>query len=134
MQIEWSETYATGIDEIDGHHKKLVELLNTSYSLILNDNNQKELLQLLDELIDYAKYHFDAEEQLMQKYAYKQMDAHMIEHFSFINRVMSYQNEIVYGKKYLSVDVFDFIKHWLLDHILKIDVEMSKILRVMQRL
>jgi hemerythrin-like metal-binding protein len=126
MFIEWNDTYATRIDEIDGHHKKLIELLNRSYVLIMQEAEQTELSQLLDELIDYAGYHFAAEEHIMRQHHYSDLDRHVIAHFSFINSVLSFRKEMNQGRNYLSIEIFDFIKNWLLDHILKVDSEMSK--------
>ena len=134
MHIEWDDEYSIGIEELDAHHKALIELLNTSYSLIMQENIQVELSQLFDELIEYAKYHFITEEKLMQKYGYPEIDTHMVEHFNFCNKVLTYQKESKNGKKYVSIDVFDFIKHWLMDHELKIDFKMGTFIRVMQRI
>ena len=134
MHIEWSDMYSIGIEELDAHHKKLIELLNKSYALILKENIQCELSQLLDELIEYAKYHFASEEKLMQRYNYPSIDSHMIEHFNFSNKVLTYQKESKDGKKYVTIDIFDFINHWLMDHELNIDFDMGKFIRVMQRI
>src|ERR1039457_670331 len=132
MHIEWNDMFSIGIEELDAHHKKLIELLNKSYSLIVQENIQSELTQLLDELIDYAKYHFTTEEKLMQRYYYPEIDAHMVEHFSFSNKLLTYQKETKAGKKYVSIDIFDFIKHWLMEHEVKIDFEMGKFILIMQ--
>ena len=126
MFIEWNDEYSTRIDEIDSHHRKLIELLNRSYVLIMQEAERNELSQLLDDLIDYAKYHFAAEENIMRQHHYSDLDRHVIEHFSFINSVLSFRNEMNQGRSYLSIEIFDFIKNWLLDHILKVDSEMSK--------
>jgi hemerythrin len=128
MLVTWKDKYSTGIDEIDGHHKKLFQLLNESQALLLQDDKQEELSQLLDELIDYTSYHFSIEEDLMVKGHYQGIDRHLIEHFGFRNKVLSFKKEIAEGKGYLSVDIFDFIRNWLVDHILEIDAEMSKAL------
>lgn len=132
MIVQWDDKYRIGIDEIDGHHMKLFQLLNRSYFLLLQEDNGEELMRLLDELIDYTRYHFAAEEDLMQGYCYRNIDQHMIEHFNFVNRVLSFKREIQEGRKHLSVEVFDFIKNWLFDHILKTDSEMGKSIRFKQ--
>jgi hemerythrin-like metal-binding protein len=129
MLVEWTELYSTGIDEIDGHHKKLLELLNKSYFMILEESSQDELMELLEELIDYAKYHFATEEELMRSHDYDKIDGHLREHFRFTNKVLSFEIEARVGKKYLLVDVFDFVRNWLLNHILTVDLEMAKAIR-----
>ena len=62
MLIEWKDAYVTGIDEFDDHHRKLFEMLNKSYFMIVEESSEAELKELLAELLDYIKYHFDAEE------------------------------------------------------------------------
>ena len=77
MFIEWNDEYSTRIDEIDSHHRKLIELLNRSYLLIMQEAERNELSQLLDDLIDYAKYHFAAEENIMRQHHYSDLDRHV---------------------------------------------------------
>ena len=134
MYIEWDDRNLVGIEEVDAHHKKLIEMINKSYSLILKENIQIELSQLLDELIEYAKYHFASEENIMRKYRYHNIDLHIIEHFNFCNKVLTYQKDSKDGKEYVSIDIFDFIMHWLIDHELKMDSEMGRFICAMQRI
>ena len=126
MIVEWKEEYSIGLEEMDNHHKKLIDLLNRSYLLVLQDDKQTELSKLLFELLSYAKYHFSAEEELMREYQYENMDQHEIQHLSFINKVVTYKKDLGTGMNYLSVEIFDFIRNWLLNHILEVDAEMGK--------
>jgi len=133
MIVEWKDEYSVGLEEIDSHHKRLIELLNKSYLMVLQDDKHPELSKLLFELLAYAKYHFAAEEELMREYQYEKMEQHELAHLSFINKVVTYKKDLGTGMKYLSVEIFDFIRSWLLDHILKIDAEMGKSIRSKQR-
>jgi hemerythrin len=126
MFVEWDNSFSINIDELDRHHKKLIDLLNKSYLLIMQEAGQEELSHLLDELIEYAQYHFAAEEDLMRLHHYQNLDQHLVWHFGFINKVLSFRKEMNEGKGYLAIDIFDFIRNWLLDHILRIDSEMGK--------
>jgi hemerythrin-like metal-binding protein len=126
MHVEWNDAFSIGISEIDDQHKKFFELLDKSYSLIFQGNSQSALSQLLDELIAYSKYHFAEEEELMRKHNYVNLDQHILKHSNFTNKILSYKIEIIREHKYMSVDIFDFIRNWLLDHILETDIEMGK--------
>jgi hemerythrin len=126
MFIEWNDSFSIDINVIDQHHRKLIDLLNKSYILIMQEAGQDELSHLLDELIEYAQYHFAAEEEMMRQHQYLYLDQHVIWHFSFINRVLSFRKEMDDSKGGLSIEIFDFIRNWLLDHILKIDAEMGR--------
>lgn len=132
MIVEWRDEYSIGLEEMDNHHKRLIELLNKSYLLVMQDDQQPELSKLLFELLAYAKYHFSAEEELMREYQCINMDQHELAHLTFINKVVTYKKDLGTGMKYLSVEIFDFIRNWLLDHILKVDAEMGKYIRSRQ--
>ena len=58
----WNESFDTGLPEIDEQHRRLVQLLNTLASHIAFGSGVQEVSVLLDELADYAVYHFQTEE------------------------------------------------------------------------
>ena len=117
------------IDLIDDHHKTLLELLDRSYWLKLQENNKDELTQLLYELIDYSNYHFSAEERLMIKYNYSNIDHHILEHLSFTDTMMTYEKMMVEDNDNIPDDVFYFVNKWLLEHILNTDIKMGRFIQ-----
>ena len=88
MFIEWNYSYSVGIDEVDEHHKKLLELIDKSYRIRLLSENKEDLSHLLYELINYAHYHFSAEERLMLNYDYPDIARHISEHNAFTNAMI----------------------------------------------
>ncbi len=66
--IEWNEQFVLGVPEFDEHHQHLVMLLNKTYDDFINGASKETLSLILDELIDYATYHFAAEEHWMKVY------------------------------------------------------------------
>jgi len=129
MFIEWNDTYSVGIDEIDDHHKTLLELLDRSYCLKLEGNNKYELSELIYELIDFSHYHFSAEERLMIKYDYPNIDQHILEHLNYTYTVMTFEKLMVENNDNSPDDVFEFVKNWLFDHILNTDSEMGQFIQ-----
>ena len=95
MIVEWNDTYSIGINEIDEQHRHFFDLLNKSHLLISNACNQSELSKLLDDLIDYSKYHFDIENELMTKHNYINTSQHNLEHFIFTQKVLSYKKDLL---------------------------------------
>jgi hemerythrin-like metal-binding protein len=132
MSIEWKDTYSVGVNDIDEQHKRFFILLDKLSAIILHDGSQPELLQLLDDLIDYSKYHFDTEDELMIKHNYVNIGQHKLEHLYFSNKVLSYKSDMLKNNKYLSIEVFNFIRNWLVDHIIRTDMEMGKSIRLME--
>jgi len=129
MFIEWNDTYSVGIDEIDDHHKTLLELLDRSYCLKLEGNNKYELSELIYELIDFSHYHFSVEERLMIKYDYPNIDHHILEHLNYTYTVMTFEKLMVEDNDNSPDDVFEFVKNWLFDHILNTDSEMGQFIQ-----
>ena len=66
----WNDSYKTGVELIDRQHKKLVDILNQLDESLAERSGHQVLLNLLNELVEYTKYHFKAEEELMRSLEY----------------------------------------------------------------
>ena len=70
MAFKWKERYKLGIEEIDRQHKNLFDIGARVYDLaVLKDSydHYDEIMSVLNELLDYTKYHFTYEEDLIKK-------------------------------------------------------------------
>ena len=63
----WSESYVTGLVEVDGQHKRLVEIINKFGQAIAQAENisDPEVDAAFQQLLAYAAEHFAQEEALM---------------------------------------------------------------------
>jgi hemerythrin len=125
--IEWSEAYSLGIDEIDNHHQHLIKLLNETYQVFIGRVEKVEIEKVLEELVNYATYHFAAEEVLMAQYSYPQIESHKKQHEDFIRQITADQRDFVCGRKALSLELIVFMKDWIFEHILKSDLDYADI-------
>lgn len=119
--FEWSEMYLLGMQQIDEHHQHLVTLLNRTYDLFINNEPKEILIQVIEDLIDYATYHFSAEELLMKENKYPRLEEHIIQHDQFSKRVLEFQTGYLRGDNSLTLAVLSFLKTWLSNHILVSD-------------
>jgi len=119
--IEWDKTYELGIQIIDGHHRKLIELLNKSYDLLLLSADKAEIKTILQELADYTDYHFEAEERLMNEVGYKGLMPHVDKHNSFKNQLAVLIQDYLSRSPNVNTDIILFLSDWLKKHILKDD-------------
>jgi hemerythrin len=128
--VEWDIRYETGIKDFDSHHQHLLNLLNRAYeTVVINQiQNKNEIEYLLHELIDYAGYHFNAEEELLKKHCYPWLDSHIHEHDEFAKQIMNYVNEFIAGEAEFTVDIILFLEEWLLNHISKVDKKYARFL------
>jgi hemerythrin len=63
--IDWDKSFELGVTQFDEHHKCLLDLLNETYDNFTGGANREALGVVLDKLVDYATYHFAAEEHWM---------------------------------------------------------------------
>ena len=127
--IEWNDSYFLGIGQIDGHHKHLFTLLNNTYDVFVSQGLKVEIGKVIEELVDYAIYHFAAEEELMTRHGYAQTAEHVKEHENFINQVKAHQKDFNDGRNSLSLELIVFLKDWLQEHILDSDRQWADFVR-----
>lgn len=116
--IDWNNSYSVNVKEIDDQHKKLIDLINKLYDEMKNGHGKEALSGVLKELVDYTKYHFQAEEKLLSKYNFPNFAAHKKEHEELTKKVEEINEKIASGKMVISSSVLTFLKDWLNNHIL----------------
>lgn len=127
---EMKEEFKTGIELIDNEHKMLFDIADRIYMLINNEfiiDKYDKIVNLIEELKDYAAFHFKDEEAYMESINYKKMFTQKIDHENFIEKL----NEIDLNKldenqdKYI-LDLLEFVNQWLVTHILEKDKLISQ--------
>lgn len=121
MSFQWKERYALGIGEIDRQHKKLFEIgarlfdiASTSSSVDYYD----QIIELVDELLDYTEYHFNYEEDLMKKYNYNGFEQQIHEHSYYIQKMKNTSSKkIEIDQKKSTLELIDFLAEWISSHI-----------------
>lgn len=124
FSIKWDDSLSVGVAPFDDHHKHLVELLNKTYNACKCNDKENELAAIVNELIDYTRYHLTAEEEFMEKNSYPEFRLHKIEHDSFSEKLDVIQREIHEAQKNPSIALIDLailLGNWLSNHILKVD-------------
>ncbi|TAH74874.1 MAG: bacteriohemerythrin [Anaerolineaceae bacterium] len=122
---EMKPEYYTGIDFVDEEHKKLFEIANTVYDLLIDEfipDKYDYIMEVVDELKNYAKYHFDHEEKYMKETSYRRFLSHKVAHDDFIEKIGKYDAEIIdENQKESLMELLEFLTNWLVEHILKQD-------------
>ncbi|MBJ6725485.1 bacteriohemerythrin [Geomesophilobacter sediminis] len=121
--IAWDDGFLLGVPEFDEHHRHLVGLLNRTYDCFIERQSPDKAETIVNELIDYATYHFNCEERWMVKIGYPGRLDHAKEHQRYIRRIAEIQQDVLSGKKSVTLEMLVFLKNWLTDHILKTDVD-----------
>lgn len=128
--IVWNASLVTGVDVIDEQHKILINMINSANQRLSEQNDREVLEQIVLDLMSYALYHFDTEEELMieNKYTQTEQEKHFNEHRIFSTTVSGLQQDIRHGKLITREDLLTFLNNWLINHILYTDQELGKFL------
>ena len=121
--IQWDAGLSVGISTFDGHHQKLIALINKLYVHMESGEGSDVLSNTLGELIDYTDYHFSAEQKAFHEYNYPQVEAHTLRHESLLKQARELHSAHKNGQAILSDEVLDFLQDWVTNHILKEDRE-----------
>jgi hemerythrin-like metal-binding protein len=117
--IKWMPELSVGVTELDEQHKKLITLLNKLYSSIKAGSSSKILENILEELTNYTKYHFENEEKYFTRFNYKDTKEHIKEHKKFINKIKSLLEKK--DSSLVSLELLKFLTNWVSNHIVKED-------------
>jgi hemerythrin len=123
--ITWSDEFSVHVKEIDAQHRHLFKLVNDLHDAMLKGQGKTVLATILDELVDYTRVHFTTEEELMQHCNYVGLAGHRIEHDQFTKKVLDLKTRCGKGEIGLTIQVMDFLKDWLKNHITGTDKKYS---------
>ncbi|MBN2663837.1 MAG: hemerythrin family protein [Bacteroidales bacterium] len=116
--IEWQENFSVNDEKIDFQHQKLINLINKFYDAFSNASAVNILSDILNEMLDYAKYHFTEEEKIFKSKNITLSDKHKEEHNFFISKTEKFIDKFQENDVTLSIEVMNFLRLWLYDHIL----------------
>jgi hemerythrin-like metal-binding protein len=127
--MNWNDRLSTGVADIDADHKRLLGMANELFDAIMSGSGKEALGSLFDRLSEYAETHFKREEALFEGSNYPDVARHKQEHRQFtlwVNDARSrFHNGAIAGP---SLEVMDYLKDWLFDHIAGRDKQCSRYL------
>lgn len=129
-KLEWTNDLKTGVAEIDDQHMILVHTLNEASEKLAIEASAESLEQITQDLLSYALYHFETEEELMQQYAYQEVskeDAqrHLDQHRGFSSKVVSVRDGLKAGDLIAPEALLGFLNEWLVNHIQNTDKRLA---------
>ena len=119
VEVKWQESLSVGYATIDGHHKKLVRIVEELRGMLDLPEIQYRLKigKMLKQLSDYTVYHFGEEERVMKKYEYPLASEHAAIHASFVEKLKSALPLIAKGDRTVAIEMYGFLSDWLIEHI-----------------
>ncbi len=115
--MRWDSSLQLGIGQIDDQHKQLVAMINDLHRAMKQRQTISIMGGILERLVNYTVYHFGNEEKLFQKHGYPEYDQHKKIHENLVGKVVEFKAKIDRGDSTISMELMDFLKDWLVNHI-----------------
>ena len=121
----FTNKYVIGVEHIDAEHRRLFEIVKEANEVLHNDfihDKYDQIINILENLVEYTKVHFADEEAYMESINYDGLEAQKKAHAMFIEKVENINLEEVDENQdeYLG-GLLNFLLDWLVNHILKMD-------------
>jgi hemerythrin-like metal-binding protein len=128
--IPWNKNFEIGIHKIDEQHQFLLSIINQMSNRYIDreEISKPELYKTLLMLSKFAKSHFKYEESLFHNTDYKEEEEHIQKHNDFIDKVNEWL-VLLEKDEINSYEVFEYLKSWLISHILVDDIAYSKVIK-----
>lgn len=122
----WKPEYSVHEEKLDSHHQQLFSVLNSVYENVMNNSELDGVLPKIDELSEYTKYHFLAEEQYMKEINFPGAEEHIAKHREFTHKIEALRGSYHNNDLEVAKELIVVIGEWLLQHVLKDDMKYSR--------
>jgi hemerythrin-like metal-binding protein len=127
--IAWKAEYSVGHPDLDADHENLVELINTLHDAWEAGEDLDVLNGIFGELLMYTDYHFQREERMLENMGYPALEKQKADHAGLRQRVRDFRaRPLAQPNPVLTVEIEDFLKSWLMTHILDEDMRYKPLL------
>ena len=117
--MTWSSKFSVGVIALDSQHTLLFGILNELHDAMMKGQAQAMTGPLLRKLADYTRTHFTAEEGMMATARYPGLNEHRVKHRGLMKQVEEYVGRFDRGEISLNIQLLNFLRDWLNNHILK---------------
>ena len=126
--IRWSERFALGDVQLDSQHKTLFALISqledhipSIHPLQVRHWHAGTSI-ILKNLMDYADYHFRAEEEFLESKGFHKLNEHRSCHVQYTQYVNKTIHEICRSHDLNQLDMlYRYLKSWWINHVLSED-------------
>lgn len=120
--MTWNDKMSVGVELLDNDHKRLVDMINQLFDGIQAGQGKDAVGKILDGLVKYTVEHFKHEEDFFDQTGYPGTAEHKAIHADLTKQVVDIQQKYNSGATAaLSLEVMNFLKNWLINHIQGLD-------------
>lgn len=127
--LEFNNSLRVGNRLMDREHAVLIEYINSLQKAVDDASSRHLVGQVLEGLVEYTKTHFFVEEEMMRTYGYPDYANHKKAHDAFKKEIQKQVEQYRQGEGHVTEAVMLFLKDWLVNHIMKIDVQLAAFLK-----
>ncbi|MDR0322759.1 MAG: bacteriohemerythrin [Treponema sp.] len=134
--IVWGEQYEVNIPLIDSQHKELVELINQLIHAcrIGTEVAEATFAKAMHKMVDYVRFHFSAEIELLEKIKYPDCHEHKKQHEKLVSAILSAVKDFNEGKDFVPNHFVRTLKDWVFEHIAVFDKQYALFVADQKRL
>ncbi len=124
LKIEWDDSLKTGNRIIDLQHKYLIDIINELAEAIEKGTASGIINKIINLLKYYTLWHFEREENCMERYQCPMAEQNKSAHAKFIETFEQFQEEYRQsgGTDDIAMRMYKELTDWLVKHIKKIDM------------
>jgi hemerythrin-like metal-binding protein len=119
--FKWKNDFSVGIKELDDQHKSFFEIINRLGEAAGGNKGVVVVGPVLKELKEYSRHHFTEEENWLKVIGFPGLQYQEQQHAFFIAQVTDLQDKYSKGDGNIPLSTLEFIRDWLLSHILEYD-------------
>ncbi len=127
-KLEWNDILNLGVKQIDDQHRRLLQLANNLIAAVQRGEEQDIMDIFFKELREDTVFHFREKELYMDEIEYPERGKHAALHQALKGQVKQYQRDMHENKEISADEVLNFMRGWLVDHILYQDMKIAKYL------
>lgn len=129
--LAWRDEYSINVAELDAQHRNLLDLLNKVNAHAAKPaspaHHAGPLMTLLEELNEYAYYHFTTEESLMRQHLANSEGTarHLAAHRSYWTIIADFKKRLEQKDSTVGAELLEYLNRWWVRHILETDRHMG---------
>ncbi|MBP6671668.1 MAG: hemerythrin family protein [Bacteroidetes bacterium] len=123
--LTWKKEMDVNIESIDVQHRTLIVLINELQHVI--DNRMPDVMvgSILSKVIEYARFHFEHEENCLIVGCYAKLHEHRCAHNDLAKKLKSMEQDFNAGIPGIAPKVVELLQQWVISHIMKTDSQYS---------
>lgn len=134
MILRWKNIFETGLFDTDFRNKRLVSTINEFYKYIADENIIDHAERIISDILTESDIHFSVEKEIFDQYYFtpERIEKHIGEHEFFMEELRNTLVQIQSGDLSACYKTADFLRSWIVKHMLGSDKEFASFVKNQQ--